>query len=139
MTEGKGINVYTHGETLPAHGYPGLKKYKHLVGNFGGAWQLQKLEFAQFPGSILLTSNCLVELRDSYKDRVFTTNAVGCVLSYLGIFAMVACRFYFHVFVISLHIVVCVCWECCAHRVFFSFMTLLCCCSSSFTLLCTQF
>ena len=83
MTEGKGINVYTHGEMLPAHGYPGLKKYSHLVGNFGGAWQLQKLEFAQFPGSILLTSNCLVEPRDSYRDRIFTTNAVGCVRDFV--------------------------------------------------------
>lgn len=79
LTEGKGVNVFTHGEMLPAHAYPGLNKYKHLVGNYGGAWQLQKLEFANFPGPILLTSNCLVEPRPSYRDRIFTTNAVGCV------------------------------------------------------------
>ncbi len=77
LTEGQGVNVYTHGEMLPAHGYPGLKKYKHLVGNYGGAWQLQKLEFSNFPGAILLTSNCLVEPRPAYRDRIFTTNAVG--------------------------------------------------------------
>ena len=81
MTEGKGINVYTHGEMLPAHGYPGLRKYKHLVGNYGGAWQLQKMEFSNFPGAILLTSNCLVEPRPAYRGRIFTTNAVGCVLA----------------------------------------------------------
>ena len=79
LTEGKGINVYTHGEMLPAHGYPGLNKYPHLVGNYGGAWQLQKLEFSNFPGAILLTSNCLVEPRPAYRDRIFTTNAVGYV------------------------------------------------------------
>eukprot|EP01122_Echinamoeba_exundans_P010487 TRINITY_DN3938_c0_g1_i1.p1 TRINITY_DN3938_c0_g1~~TRINITY_DN3938_c0_g1_i1.p1 ORF type:complete len:618 (+),score=189.43 TRINITY_DN3938_c0_g1_i1:73-1926(+) len=77
QTEGKGINVYTHGELLPAHGYPGLKKYKHLVGNYGGAWQLQKLEFSTFPGPIVVTTNCLVEPKKSYKDRIFTRNVVG--------------------------------------------------------------
>ncbi len=59
QTEGKGINVYTHGEMLPAHGYPGLKKYAHLVGNYGGAWQDQAKEFDAFPGAILMTTNCI--------------------------------------------------------------------------------
>lgn len=77
QTEGKGINVYTHGEMLPAHGYPGLRKYKHLVGHYGGPWQLQKLEFAAFPGSIVVTTNCLVEPRKSYKNRIFTRSVVG--------------------------------------------------------------
>lgn len=77
QTEGKGINVYTHGEMLPAHSYPGLKKFKHLVGNYGSAWQNQKFEFAAFPGPILMTTNCLVEPRKSYKDRIFTAGAVG--------------------------------------------------------------
>lgn len=77
MTEGKGINVYTHGEMLPAHGYPGLKKYAHLVGNYGGAWQDQKVEFAKFPGAILMTTNCIQEPLDSYKGRLFTTGHVG--------------------------------------------------------------
>ena len=76
-TEGKGINVYTHGEMLPAHAYPGLKKYSHLKGHFGKAWQNQKVDFARFPGAILLTSNCLVEPLPSYKNRIFTTNSVG--------------------------------------------------------------
>ena len=77
QTEGTGINVYTHGEMLPAHGYPGLKKYKHLVGNYGGAWQLQPWEFTEFPGAILMTTNCLTPPKDDYKDRLFTRGPVG--------------------------------------------------------------
>lgn len=77
QTEGRGINIYTHGEMLPAHGYPGLKKYRHLVGNYGGAWQDQAKEFDAFPGSILMTTNCIQKPRDSYKDRIFTTGLVG--------------------------------------------------------------
>lgn len=77
QTEGKGINIYTHGEMLPAHGYPELKKYKHLVGNYGGAWQDQQKEFDGIPGCILMTTNCLQKPKDSYKDRIFTTGVVG--------------------------------------------------------------
>lgn len=77
QTEGKGINVYTHGEMLPAHGYPKLKKYKHLAGNFGGAWQDQRDEFRAFPGAILMTTNCLQEPQAGYKERIFTTGHVG--------------------------------------------------------------
>ena len=77
QTQGTGVNVYTHGEMLPAHSYPGLKKYPHLAGHYGGPWQLQRLEFAQFPGSIVLTSNCLMEPRKSYKGRIFTRQVVG--------------------------------------------------------------
>jgi hydroxylamine reductase len=77
QTDGKGINVYTHGEMLPAHGYPGLKKYRHLAGNYGGAWQDQKDEFAKFPGAILMTTNCLQEPQPSYKDRIFTSGRVA--------------------------------------------------------------
>ena len=77
QTEGKGINIYTHGEMLPCHGYPELKKYEHLVGNYGGAWQDQQKEFDNIPGCILMTTNCLMKPRDSYKDRIFTTNVVG--------------------------------------------------------------
>lgn len=77
QTEGKGINVYTHGEMLPAHGYPGLKKFQHLAGNYGGPWQNQKFDFASFPGPIVMTTNCLIEPRKSYKDRLFTRSAVG--------------------------------------------------------------
>jgi hydroxylamine reductase len=77
QTEGKGINIYTHGEMLPAHGYPGLKKYKHLVGNYGGAWQDQKDEFAKFPGAILMTTNCIQEPQSGYKDRIITCGLVG--------------------------------------------------------------
>lgn len=77
QTEGKGINIYTHGEMLPAHGYPRLNKYKHLVGNYGSAWQNQQKEFDDIPGCILMTTNCLMRPRGSYKDRIFTTNVVG--------------------------------------------------------------
>ena len=77
QTEGKGINVYTHGEMLPCNAYPGLKKYAHLVGNYGGAWQNQRQEFAAFPGPILMTTNCLMPPRDAYSDRVFTAGLVG--------------------------------------------------------------
>jgi hydroxylamine reductase len=77
QTEGKGINIYTHGEMLPAHGYPKLKAYKHLVGNFGGAWQNQVKEFDQFPGAILMTTNCIQKPRDSYKGRIFTSGLVA--------------------------------------------------------------
>lgn len=77
QTEGKGINIYTHGEMLPCNAYPGLKKYKHLIGNFGGAWQDQQKEFDHLPGAILMTSNCLMKPRDNYKDRIFTSSIVG--------------------------------------------------------------
>lgn len=77
QTEGTGINVYTHGEMLPSHGYPGLKKYKHLVGNYGGAWQDQQAEFDAFPGSILMTTNCIQKPRETYKARIFTTGLVA--------------------------------------------------------------
>jgi hydroxylamine reductase len=77
QTEGKGINVYTHGELLPAHGYPVLKKFPHLVGNFGTAWQNQVREFADFPGAIVMTTNCLKPPAESYKDRLFTMDVVG--------------------------------------------------------------
>ncbi len=77
QTEGKGINIYTHGEMLPAHGYPELKKYKHLVGNYGGAWQDQQKEFAEFPGPILMTTNCIQKPRESYKERIFTCGLVA--------------------------------------------------------------
>ena len=73
QTEGKGINIYTHGEMLPAHGYPELKKYHHLVGNYGSAWQDQQNEFDNIPGCILMTTNCLMRPRETYKDRIFTT------------------------------------------------------------------
>lgn len=75
QTEGKGINIYTHGEMLPAHGYPKLKKYKHLVGNYGGAWQDQQKEFKKFPGAILMTTNCLQDPK-GYENRMFTTGLV---------------------------------------------------------------
>ena len=77
QTEGKGINIYTHGEMLPAHGYPELKKYPHLVGHFGGAWMRQKSEFKQFPGAILMTTNCIMEPQPEYKDQLFTSGVVG--------------------------------------------------------------
>jgi len=77
QTEGKGINVYTHGEMLPALAYPGLKKYPHLAGNYGGAWQDQQREFADFPGAILMTTNCLRSPRETYKGRIFTSGLVA--------------------------------------------------------------
>ena len=77
QTEGKGIYIYTHGEMLPAFGYPGLKKYPHLAGHFGSAWQNQKKEFEQFPGPIVMTTNCLMPPKDSYKDRLYTMGPVG--------------------------------------------------------------
>ena len=77
QSEGKGINIYTHGEMLPAHGYDELKKYKHLVGNFGSAWQNQQKEFDDIPGCILMTTNCLMQPRESYKDRIYSTSVVG--------------------------------------------------------------
>lgn len=77
QTKDKGINIYTHGEMLPAHGYPKLKKYPHLKGNFGTAWQNQQKEFANIPAPILFTTNCLMPPKDSYKDRVFTTEVVS--------------------------------------------------------------
>ncbi|HQA91064.1 MAG TPA: hydroxylamine reductase, partial [Sedimentisphaerales bacterium] len=77
QTEGKGINIYTHGEMLPCNAYPGLKKYKHLAGNYGGAWQNQRTEFDEFPGPIVMTTNCIMKPKDSYKDRIFTLGLVG--------------------------------------------------------------
>ncbi len=77
QTEGKGINIYTHGEMLPAHGYPELKKYKHLKGNFGTAWQNQQKEFDNIPAPILFTTNCLMPVKPGYADRVFTTSVVS--------------------------------------------------------------
>ena len=77
QTKGTGIQVYTHGEMLPAHGYPKLKAYAHLAGNYGGAWQDQAVEFAAFPGAILMTSNCIQQPKNSYGDRIFTCGAVA--------------------------------------------------------------
>ena len=77
QTEGKGINIYTHGEMLPAHAYPELKKYAHLKGNFGTAWQNQQKEFAELPAPVLFTTNCLMPPKPSYADRVFTTEVVS--------------------------------------------------------------
>ncbi len=77
QTRGLGINIYTHGEMLPAHAYPKLNAYPHLAGNFGSAWQNQHHDFAQFPGAILMTSNCLVEPAQSYRHRIFTAGPVG--------------------------------------------------------------
>ncbi|MEW5766726.1 MAG: hydroxylamine reductase [bacterium] len=77
QTEGTGINVYTHSELLPAHGYPGLKKYKHLTGNLGGAWFDQKQLFSKYPVAILGTSNCVLIPREEYRDRMFTTGVTG--------------------------------------------------------------
>ena len=81
QTKDKGINIYTHGEMLPAHAYPELKKYPHLKGNFGTAWQNQQKEFADLPGAILFTTNCLMPPKESYADRVFSTE----VVSYPGV------------------------------------------------------
>ena len=77
QTKGKGVNVYTHGEMLPAHAYPKLKAYPQLKGNFGTAWQNQQKEFADIPGPVLFTTNCLMPVRDSYRDRIFTTEVVA--------------------------------------------------------------
>jgi hydroxylamine reductase len=77
QTEGKGINIYTHGEMLPTHGYPELKKYPHFYGHYGTAWQNQIKEFAAFPGAILMTTNCLQKPQQSYHDNIFTTGLVG--------------------------------------------------------------
>ncbi len=77
QTQGTGINIYTHSEMLPAHGYPGLKKYPHLAGNYGGAWQDQRKEFEAFPGAILMTTNCIQKPKDAYKARIFTAGHVA--------------------------------------------------------------
>ena len=77
QTEGKGVNVYTHGEMLPCHGYPELKKYAHFYGHYGTAWQNQAKEFAEFPGAILMTTNCIQKPKESYHDNIFTTGLVG--------------------------------------------------------------
>jgi len=77
QTEGKGIDIYTHGEMLPCHGYPELKKYDHFYGHFGTAWQNQHKEFPNFPGPVLFTTNCIQKPREDYKDRIFTTGLVG--------------------------------------------------------------
>ncbi len=77
QTEGKGIYVYTHGEMLPCHGYPELKKYEHFYGHYGTAWQNQKKEFAEFPGAIIMTTNCIQKPAETYKDNIFTTGLVG--------------------------------------------------------------
>jgi hydroxylamine reductase len=76
QTENTGVQIYTHSEMLPAHGYPGLRKYAHLAGNYGGAWQDQQKEFEQFPGAILMTTNCIQKPRESYRHRIFTTGLV---------------------------------------------------------------
>ena len=77
QTAGKGINVYTHGEMLPCHAYPELKKHKHLVGNYGGAWQDQRAEFEAFPGAVLMTTNCIQKPKESYTGRIFTSGLVA--------------------------------------------------------------
>jgi len=77
QTQGTGVDVYTHSEMLPAHYYPAFKKYDHFVGNYGNAWWKQGKEFASFNGPILMTTNCIVPVRDAYKDRIYTTNVVG--------------------------------------------------------------
>jgi hydroxylamine reductase len=77
QTEGKGINVYTHGEMLPCHGYPELKKNAHFYGHYGTAWQNQHKEFAAFPGAIIMTTNCIQKPQEVYKDNIFTTGLVG--------------------------------------------------------------
>jgi hydroxylamine reductase len=81
QTKGTGINVYTHGEMLPAHSYPELKKFKHLVGNYGTAWQNQKFEFAAFPGPIVMTTNCIIEPRRIYKNRIWYVYKHVCLNS----------------------------------------------------------
>jgi hydroxylamine reductase len=77
QTEGRGVHIYTHGEMLPAHSYPALKKYRHLVGNYGGAWQDQRKEFEAFPGAILMTTNCIQQPKDNYQARIFTAGLVA--------------------------------------------------------------
>ena len=77
QSEGSGVNIYTHGEMLPCHSYPELKKYSHLKGNFGTAWQNQQKEFDNVPAAILFTTNCIMKVQNSYKDRVFTTSVVN--------------------------------------------------------------
>jgi len=77
QSEGTGVDIYTHGEMLPAHYYPAFKKYEHFVGNYGNAWWKQNEEFEKFNGPILMTTNCIIPPRDSYKNRVFTTGVVG--------------------------------------------------------------
>jgi hydroxylamine reductase len=77
QTEGKGISIYSHGEMLPTHGYPALKKYPHFFGHYGTAWQNQAKDFADFPGAVLMTTNCLQKPRDAYKDNIFTSGTVG--------------------------------------------------------------
>ncbi len=77
QTQGKNITVYTHGEMLPAHGYPELKKYPNFYGNYGTAWQNQKREFAVFPGAILMTTNCIQKPGEKYRDNIFTSGPVG--------------------------------------------------------------
>jgi hydroxylamine reductase len=77
QTRGTGVDVYTHGEMLPAHYYPAFKKYDHFIGNYGGSWWMQDKEFASFNGPILMTTNCITPVKDAYKDRIFTTGAAG--------------------------------------------------------------
>ena len=77
QSQGKGIYVYTHGEMLPCHGYPELKKYDHFYGHYGTAWQNQAKEFAAFPGAVLMTTNCIQKPKEAYKDNIFTTGLVG--------------------------------------------------------------
>jgi hydroxylamine reductase len=77
QTEGTGVNVYTHGEMLPANAYPAFKKYPHFVGNYGGSWWHQQTEFEEFGGAILMTTNCIIKPRESYRDRIFTTGMAG--------------------------------------------------------------
>jgi len=77
QTEGTGVDVYTHGEMLPANSYPAFKKYTHFVGNYGNAWWKQREEFESFNGPILMTTNCIIQVKDSYKDRIFTTGMTG--------------------------------------------------------------
>ncbi|MGC9385128.1 MAG: hydroxylamine reductase, partial [Kosmotogaceae bacterium] len=77
QTKNTGVNVYTHGEMLPANAYPGLKKYNHLIGNFGGSWYKQQKEFSDFNGAIVMTTNCIQKPLENYKDRIFTTGLVG--------------------------------------------------------------
>ena len=77
QTEGKGVNIYTHGEMLPCHAYPKLKAFAHLKGNFGTAWQNQQKEFDALPAPVLFTTNCIMPVKESYKDRIFTTSVVA--------------------------------------------------------------